>query len=90
MDPNSTAAPAHVLNDLEPILRRHLTLLAADAELAEDADLAELGLDSMTAINLMLDLEQGFGVRFPDEMLDPEVFRSPRRLAEAIHALLAA
>jgi acyl carrier protein len=75
------------MEQLKPILRKHLRMLARDAELAEDADLSELGLDSMSAINLMLDLEQTFGVSFPDAMLDQETFRSPRTLTGAIETL---
>jgi acyl carrier protein len=39
-----------------------------------DASLAELGLDSMASINLLLDLEDHFGISIPDELIDENSF----------------
>lgn len=72
------------------ILRPHLRFLPADQPVDPDADLAELGLDSMASIKLLLDLEQGFGVTVPDEALDENTFASARQLERLVGGLLAA
>lgn len=43
-------------------------------ELAADADLAALGLDSMGVVQLLADLEDHFGVELDDELLTEETF----------------
>lgn len=70
-------------------LRQHL-MLAAGEEVDLSADLVSLGLDSMTAIALVLDLEQAFAVRFPNGMLEPRTFRTGQTLLAAIRELGAA
>jgi len=70
-------------------LRGHLGFLPPDQELEMDAELAELGLDSMGAISLLMDIEGSFAISFPDEMLVPETFRSAQTLLNAIRTLQA-
>jgi acyl carrier protein len=38
--------------------------------------LGDLGLDSMAAVNLLLDLEQAFDVQIPDDLLSAETFET--------------
>ncbi len=71
------------------VLRPHLKFLGPDQPLEMDSDLPKLGLDSMSAINLLLDLEQSFDVVFPDELLVAETFRTPAALATAIDEIKA-
>ena len=52
----------------EEALRRHLRSAKPDA-INYDAELVQLGLDSMTAVAVLLDMEKTFNIRFPDEML---------------------
>jgi acyl carrier protein len=54
-----------------------------------DIELAQLGLDSMTAVAVLLDMEKTFGIRFPDEMLVEGTFRTAGRLKEAVQKLRA-
>ena len=66
------------------ILRRHLRYLPPEDELAPDAPLRALGLDSMAAVALMLDLEDEFATVLPDERLTGETFATARSLWSAI------
>ncbi|NEO67782.1 MAG: acyl carrier protein [Moorea sp. SIO4G2] len=75
---------------LKGILREYLPLVADDEEIAVEADLTDLGLDSMNAVNLMLDIEEEFEVSFPESMLNAEVFYSVSTLAKAIQSLIDA
>ncbi len=69
------------------VIGRSLERPLAPGEIPDDAPLAELGLDSMRSINLLLELESVFGIVFPDEALTPENFAtaaSIRRLVDSL------
>ena len=70
----------------EEVLLRHLRLVKQDY-VNYDAELAQLGLDSMTAVAVLLDMEKTFGIRFPDEMLVEGTFRTAGKLKEAVQLL---
>jgi len=74
---------------LSQVLKQHLQLIPADGTIDPDAELRELGLDSMTAIALLLDLEQAFSITFPDEMLEADTFRTAATLRAALDRLIA-
>lgn len=69
------------------IVRRHLKYLEAGDELAPDASLKGLGLDSMEAVTLMLELEDEFNIMLPDSQLTAETFATPANLWDAINPL---
>ena len=71
------------------VVRRHLSFLRPEDTLSADASLRELGLDSLAAIDLLLDLEQTFGVVFPDKELTEETFRTAANIASAVVRLTA-
>lgn len=66
------------------VLRRYLGLLKAGDPVPLDEPLRELGLTSMSAISLLLDLETAFGVAIPDALLDEEMFRTARSLSKVV------
>jgi acyl carrier protein len=70
------------------LLRNRLRLQQRRQELKIDSNLQALGLDSMTAIELLLDLEQTFGIVLPDELLTAETFQTPGSLEVAVRSLL--
>jgi acyl carrier protein len=55
--------------------------------LADEADLFAAGMTSHASVNLMLALEDAFGLEFPDRMLTREVFVSVSSIAAAIAEL---
>lgn len=73
---------------LQGCLRQRLPLLPPDGEIDMSAELLAAGLDSMSAISLLLDLERAFSVAFPDTMLNPETFRTGESLRAAIRQLV--
>lgn len=79
-DPNTLAT-------IKDLVVEHVEPIDSVDELADDAVLRDLGMDSMSALNLMLDLEEEFDVQFPEELLTDETFRSAASLAEAIEML---
>ncbi|MBQ0984721.1 hypothetical protein KBZ10_09365 [Streptomyces sp. F63] len=50
--------------------------------------LPDLGLDSMSAIELVLAVEEAFGARFPEELLVRETFASPAALETAVLSMV--
>jgi acyl carrier protein len=70
----------------DEVLRRHLRSAKADS-INYDVELAQLGLDSMTAVAVLLDMEKTFNIRFPDDMLVEGTFRTAGRLKEAVQLL---
>ena len=69
------------------ILAEHARLLVDPSQLAEDSDLYQAGLTSLSTVNLMLALEEHFNVEFSDRMLGRKTFGSIRSLVEAIEEL---
>ena len=79
---------AHELGrQVKTVIARHLAAQPAPGDIPDDAPLADLGLDSMRSINLLLELESAFGVTFPDELLSPATFRTAAAVQSAIARL---
>jgi acyl carrier protein len=71
----------------ESLLRRHLRFLPAEATLEPADDLRALGLDSMATIELMLNLEDKYGVAFPDDALAAAAWSTPAALWNTVLTL---
>jgi len=71
-----TRTDDEISRKLEAVLRPHLRFLEGNAPLGRDQPLGDLGLDSMAAVNLLLDLEQAFDVQIPDDLLSAETFET--------------
>jgi methoxymalonate biosynthesis acyl carrier protein len=79
------------MNTLDPILYSQVArFFPAQANVeapAPDADLFEAGiLDSLAFIDLVVFLEQEFGLRISPDELEPENFRSITRIADFVAA----
>ncbi|MCX4694697.1 phosphopantetheine-binding protein [Streptomyces sp. NPDC048255] len=70
--------------ELVAVLRRHLPELTEETPITEDSSLAELGLDSMRAVDVLFDIEDTFGVSLPDAALQPDTFNSLAGLRAAL------
>jgi nodulation protein F len=66
----------------------HLRFVDAGGPLPMEAELRDLGLDSIGTINLLLELESRFGVVFPDALLNEETFRTAATLESAVMGLM--
>ena len=78
-----------MIHQLKGLIAVHIEALRSADEIADESDLAALGLDSMSALNLLFDIEEEFSVEFPEEYLTAEVFSTPNSLASAIRRLSA-
>lgn len=73
---------------LDDVLCRHLKLIQDGSSIDRDADLILLGLDSMSAVDLLLDLEETFGIVIPDHLLTGETFHSVSTLEHTLYNII--
>ena len=66
------------------LLRDHARLPVDPSTLADDADLYDAGMTSHASVNVMLAIEEGFDIEFPDHMLTRSVFASILSICAAI------
>jgi D-alanine--poly(phosphoribitol) ligase subunit 2 len=72
------------VGDIRAVLRDYLTVMVE----SPDADLLETGLiDSIGLVELILQLEDRFGVSLPMDTLEFDDFRSINRIADLITRL---
>lgn len=76
-----------VTEQYEAILRQHMPV---DEEFTfqDDTELGKVGLDSLTAVDVMLSLEDTFEIVFPDHLLTYDVFRHYASLRDAVQSLV--
>ncbi len=73
-------------DEIRDILRQHGKLTDVDS-LKEDTDLYSAGLTSHATVNLMVALEDHFGVEFPERMLKRRSFETIAAIRSAISEL---
>ena len=71
------------------ILEEHARLGRAPEELGPEDSLYDAGMTSHASVNVMLALEDAFGIEFPDSMLSRRVFESIGSIREAVEDLTA-
>lgn len=59
-------------------------VLGTGAPVADDAVLADLGVDSFSVMELVLFVERRFGVVLPMDRLTPDAIRTVRTLADTV------
>jgi acyl carrier protein len=69
------------------IIQEHARLPIDISTLPDDANLYAAGLTSHASVNLMLALEEGFDIEFPDEMLTRGAFESVSSIQTALSTL---
>jgi D-alanine--poly(phosphoribitol) ligase subunit 2 len=73
-----------LVGDIRAVLRDHLTVMVE----SPDVDLLETGrIDSIGLVELILQLEDRFGVSLPVDTLEIDDFRSINRIADLITRL---
>ena len=72
----------------EELVRGQLAI-PGDRELRPGDALADLGLDSLGTMTLLMELEDAYGVVFPDEMQVPATFATPGALWSSLSSLTA-
>lgn len=57
-------------------------------EFDPDASMTSLGLGSLALVNLLLSIEEEYGVEFPQQLVRPSVFATPATLWGCLQAFL--
>jgi acyl carrier protein len=73
-----------VKNRIEQIIRQYQPVGARAVHFPEDADLRELGLDSVTAMEMFAEIESEFDVRFGEAEIDLCVLNSLNAIASRV------
>jgi acyl carrier protein len=76
-----------IVEKVRELVSQHGRLSVPVTELADDSDLYNAGLTSLATVGLMLALEDGFDIEFPDAMLSRRTFGSIASLAAAVEEL---
>lgn len=79
-----------LIDEIRNLILQYAKLSCDAAAVADDADLFDLGMTSLTSVDLMLALENHFDVEFPTEMLRRATFRSMLAIEQSIRKLGAA
>lgn len=74
-------------SSIRELVSIHAGLSTGAGELPDDADLYRAGMKSFASVQLMLALEDAFGIEFPEEMLTRDTFRSIAAIQQAVSAL---
>ena len=74
---------------IRQVLRKHAHLGVNADQIGADSDLYLAGMTSHATVNVMLALENTFGIEFPDHMLRRGVFESIDSIHAAIESLRA-
>jgi acyl carrier protein len=72
---------------IRSVIADHARLSVEVGEVADADDLFALGMTSYASVNVMLAIEDAFGVEFPDRMLTRSVFASIELLSAAVGEL---
>ena len=68
----------------ETLMRRALRLMPADQELLPDANSFLLGLDSLAAVDLLVNIELTYDIEIPEDHLTLQTFATPAILWTAV------
>lgn len=71
-------------DEFDVIIRRHSRFVEPSTPIDPDALMASLGTDSLEIVELIVDLEDQFGISFTEELLTPEVFATPMTIWRAV------
>lgn len=74
--------------DIRKILERNEELAPLLDRISEDDNLFDKGLSSFGSVQLMLALEERFGIEFPDNLLNRKSFSTIRDIRSTLESLV--
>jgi acyl carrier protein len=73
---------------IRDVLAAHGRMAVDPSKVDDEADLYTLGMTSHASVDVMLALEDAFGIEFPDEVLKKSTFESVHNIAQVIESLV--
>ena len=89
MTPESDSATRVEMAQIRQLVAEHGRLAVDVQALPEEADLHDAGLSSFASVQLMLALEDEFGIEFPERLLSRATFRSLAALRAAVEQVVS-
>jgi diaminopimelate decarboxylase len=80
------SGPEEIQSRLLEFLRRDV--FSVETSISEDTDLIASGFDSVSLVNLMLFVEQTYGLWLPEREITAATFKNTRSLATVVSRLL--
>lgn len=71
------------------VIDHHARLPRKADTLSDTANLYDAGMTSLASVNLMLALEDEFGIEFPDHMLRRETFANVSSIRDALALIIS-
>lgn len=68
------------------ILERYTTQKFTEEEL--NVSMLDLGINSFSVIEIMMVIEEKFNVNFPDSLINPDLFFSPKTLFDGLMSVI--
>jgi len=79
--------PERIEDRLKQMMVERLFLKVKPESIPEDAPLMKtLGVDSVAVLEMVVGLEEVYGISFEDEEFDVEIFRTVRSIADFVRA----
>lgn len=82
-----TISDPSVADAVRSIAVRQLNLTGPNQDLGSNDDLWALGMTSLTCLGLMLAIEDGLGIEFPEESLKESTFRSVDTISAVVESV---
>ena len=79
-----------MLNELRSIVAEQGQLSISMEELGDEGDLFAAGMDSLAVVDIMMAIEEQFGIEIPDALLNRRTFSSVAALDRAMSSVVAA
>lgn len=76
-----------ITDEIRVILKAHSRIGAAVDTIGNDANLFNAGMTSLASVDVILALEERFGIEFADHMMHRRTFESVNAIAAAIDSL---
>ena len=79
---------------LAPVPERFMDIVKRNSrtpdavEFDPDAAMASLGLESLALVNLLISIEEEYGIVFPQQLVRPAVFATPGKLWDSLRGFL--
>ncbi|KUM67524.1 phosphopantetheine-binding protein [Streptomyces curacoi] len=83
-----TTSHTSTVDIVRKLIDQQLNLTSHGFELKHDGNLWDLGMTSLTALGLMLSIEDTFGIELPESALKESTFRSVDAITAAVDAVL--
>ena len=72
------------------VIRRCARVIPRSVAITPDLELLELGVDSMTLVEIIARLEAELDCTFPDDLITLDLFRTPASITSAVIGLISA